>query len=68
MRRETDGIAEEGYNKLPGNIRLNTEYRNQLGHSHVDAGPIHPAIDNQLGDAPLILDEVKKKGEHFVSW
>jgi hypothetical protein len=48
---------EEGEKLLPGNIRLSREYRKDLGdHANSESAPIHPAIDNELGDEPKILN------------
>ena len=53
--------SEEGEKLLPGNIRLSREYRKDLGdHANSESAPIHPAIDNELGDEPKILNEVSR--------
>jgi hypothetical protein len=42
-------------NRLPGNVRLSTEYRNDIGdHANAEAAPIHPAIDTELGEDPSL--------------
>lgn len=50
---QTNEIMEQidnGFYKLPGTHRLNSQYRNGAGnHGHVIAAPVHPAIDHPLG-------------------
>ena len=59
MHADIFDAIDEGYEKLPGHIRLNTEYRNDEGaHANAEAAPIHPAIDNEMGEDPVVIDEV----------
>jgi len=49
---------DEGYALLPGNIRLPREYRKDVGdHANEEAAPIHPSLDNELGDFPVVLSK-----------
>merc|ERR1711998_30069 len=50
---------DEGYDKLlPGNKRLPDTYRASDGeHANAEASPIHPVLDNELGDEPIEIED-----------
>lgn len=55
---DTFDTIDQGYSELPGHIRHPPSYRNDEGlHAHAEVSPIHPMIDNELGDDPVALSE-----------